>query len=233
VGSLPSKKESFYLSQFPLHWRERVRVRGRIIKEITMRNKLFFNLIAIVFIISFTVPTLANMGSENYSIVESVFSNGGGPTVSDNYAIDSTLGQPSPLMENIQPISPNYGLYPGFWYPVEEATLIQLASFTASPGSKKIVIKWSAESEIDNAGFNLYRSESENGEYNKINDSIIPARGSATQGAEYEFVDANVKNRKTYYYKLEDIDLNGVPTLHGPIKATPRLIYGINKSAER
>ncbi len=25
----------------------------------------------------------------------------------------------------------------------------------------------------------------------------------------YEFVDKNVQNRKTYFYKLEDIDLNG------------------------
>ena len=36
---------------------------------------------------------------------------------------------------------------------------------------------------------------------------LIPAKGSATQGASYEFVDKNVKNGRTYYYKLEDIDL--------------------------
>jgi hypothetical protein len=194
-----------------------------------MRNKIF---LVIVFIVILAIPAFASMGSENYGIPESVFSNGGGPIISENYGIDSTLGQPSPLMEDIQPISTNYGLYPGFWYILEMPTIIQLASFTASPGSKKIVIEWITESEIDNAGFNLYRSGSENGEYNKINDSIIPARGSATQGAVYEFLDADVKNRKIYYYKLEDIDLNGTSTLHGPVSATPRLIYGKSKSAE-
>ena len=86
--------------------------------------------------------------------------------------------------------------------------------------------RWSTASEIDNAGFNIYRAESENGEILKINRALIPAKGSSTQGAAYEFVDSDVKNRKTYYYKLEDIDLNGVSTFHGPVAETPRLIFG-------
>lgn len=85
---------------------------------------------------------------------------------------------------------------------------------------------WNAESEIDNAGFNLYRAESEDGEYVKINDSLIPAEGSPTQGASYQFIDENVQNRKTYYYKLEDIDLKGISTMHGPVSAAPRAVYG-------
>ena len=107
------------------------------------------------------------------------------------------------------------------------ATLINLSSFTATPKFSKVIIQWSTEAEIDNAGFNLYRSESEDGEYIKINDSLIPAQGSSTQGASYEFIDNDVKNRKTYYYKLEDIDLNGISTMHGPVSATPRWIFGI------
>ena len=57
----------------------------------------------------------------------------------------------------------------------------------------------------------------------------ISMQGSITQGAFYEFVDTNVQNRKTYYYKLEDMDLNGISTMHEPVNATPRLIYGIGK----
>jgi hypothetical protein len=83
--------------------------------------------------------------------------------------------------------------------------------------------------EIDTAGFNLYRAASADGEYIRINDSLIPAQGSSIQGASYEFIDKDVKNRKTYYYKLEDIDLSGTSTFHGPIAATTRLIYGIRK----
>ncbi len=107
--------------------------------------------------------------------------------------------------------------------------VIELTSFTAQPLNKKIQLEWITASEIDNAGFNLYRSESENGEYEKINTSLFPAQGSSTQGASYEFIDGNVKNRKTYWYKLEDIDLNGTSTMHGPVSAMPRLIYRIGK----
>jgi len=105
-----------------------------------------------------------------------------------------------------------------------EETLITLTSFTATPFTRKIILSWTTASEIDNAGFNLYRAEAEDGEYVKINDSLIPAEGSVTQGAEYQFVDENVKNRKTYYYKLEDIDINGTTTMHGPVSATPRRV---------
>ena len=108
-------------------------------------------------------------------------------------------------------------------------TLVTLSSLTASAKSGRVVLSWSTESETDNAGFNLFRSESENGNYTKINASLISGKGSSTQGAFYEFVDNNVQNRKTYYYKLEDIDLNGTSTMYGPVNATPRLIYGIGK----
>jgi hypothetical protein len=109
----------------------------------------------------------------------------------------------------------------------ESSTLITLSDFKASAKSSSIILTWATEAETDNAGFNIYRAESENGFYTKINDSLISAQGSSTEGAAYEFTDTNVKNRKTYYYKLEDIDLNGVSTFHGPVSATPRLIFGL------
>ncbi len=108
-------------------------------------------------------------------------------------------------------------------------TLINLSSFTATPSNRAVIIEWSTESEIGNAIFNLYRTELENGDYIKINSSLISAQGSSTQGASYEFIDTNVQNRKTYYYKLEDIDLNGTSTMHGPVSATPRWILGVGK----
>ncbi|MCX5896278.1 MAG: hypothetical protein NTZ51_10670, partial [Proteobacteria bacterium] len=65
------------------------------------------------------------------------------------------------------------------------------------------------------------------GGYTKINSALISAKGSATQGASYEFVDTNARNGKTYYYKLEDIDLSGKATMHGPVSATPRWVFGM------
>lgn len=44
------------------------------------------------------------------------------------------------------------------------------------------------------------------------------------QFASYQFVDNDVKNRRTYYYKLEDVDLNGTNTMHGPVSAEPQRV---------
>jgi hypothetical protein len=65
----------------------------------------------------------------------------------------------------------------------------------------------------------------------KINDSLIPTEGSPAQGASYEYVDKGVKNRQTYYYKLEDIDLSGKTTLHSPVSQY-RMEQGISKKTE-
>ena len=109
----------------------------------------------------------------------------------------------------------------------EQTTLITLASFTAKASNGRVKLEWVTEAEIDNAGFNIWRAEAENGEYVQLNEEIIPARGSASKGAKYVFTDNIAKNRNTYFYKLEDIDVYGISTFHGPVSATPRFILGM------
>ena len=75
-------------------------------------------------------------------------------------------------------------------------------------------MRWQTKSEIDNIGFYIYRSESEDGEYVKITGNIIKAKGSSTHGAVYKFKDKNVQAGKTYWYKLEDIDSTTGSTQH-------------------
>jgi hypothetical protein len=106
-------------------------------------------------------------------------------------------------------------------------TLIRLSSFKANPKSGRVMLDWSTAAEIDNAGFNLYRSEAAEGNYIKINNALIPAKGTSTQGAAYEFTDTEVQNRTTYYYKLEDIDVSGRSTMHGPVSAMPKRNFSI------
>ncbi|GAN32216.1 MAG: hypothetical protein DYG83_12230 [Candidatus Brocadia sp. AMX2] len=98
----------------------------------------------------------------------------------------------------------------------EEANAIELKSFKARTGSNgKVVLTWETATEVDNAGFNLYRAESTDGSYAKINNTLIPAKGNAVSGAGYKFVDK--PGDGVFYYKLEDIDYNGQSALHGPI----------------
>ena len=101
----------------------------------------------------------------------------------------------------------------------EEPTLIELDQFTAVYQYSQITLTWNTLSEIDNAGFNLWR-RSENGPYIKINSAMIEAEGGATLGAEYSFIDDTAISGVTYSYKIEDIDTNGNNTFHGPVSAT-------------
>ncbi|MBC8184064.1 FG-GAP repeat protein [candidate division KSB1 bacterium] len=95
-------------------------------------------------------------------------------------------------------------------------TAIALSSFYVEVGQDGILIYWITETEPDNAGFNIYRSTEENGDYSKINDSLIPALGDATIGASYSYVD-KPDRPGDYYYKLQSISLSGETSFHGPV----------------
>jgi hypothetical protein len=109
----------------------------------------------------------------------------------------------------------------------------QLSSFYTIPGNKIVKLIWVTAKEIDNAVFDLYRAEDEDGQYTKINDVMIPPEVSEPQGASYEFIDTDVMNRMTYYYKLAGTDLNGKPISYGPESATPLWIYWIFGDIDR
>jgi hypothetical protein len=102
-----------------------------------------------------------------------------------------------------------------------DPTLIELSSFTATPLNSAVLLEWETETELDNEGFNLLRSEEEDGQYVKISRNFIPSKGEAGFGAEYSYTDYDVENGVTYYYLLEDVDFYGKSTLHGPVSATP------------
>lgn len=94
---------------------------------------------------------------------------------------------------------------------------ITLAYFHAKAGKDgRVTLTWETVTEVDNAGFNLYRARVRDGRYKKINTTLIPAQGNATSGATYRYGD-KLRNG-TYYYKLEDQDYYGASTMHGPEK---------------
>ena len=72
-----------------------------------------------------------------------------------------------------------------------------------------VVIEWETASELDTAGFNLFRGEQESGPFQQINEALIPGAADPITGESYEFVDVNVSPGKTYYYQLEEVELSG------------------------
>jgi hypothetical protein len=101
-------------------------------------------------------------------------------------------------------------------------TAVTLASFTATPQAGGILLQWETAIEIDNVGFNLYRSTSPNGSYIQLNGPIIPSQAPGSVfGTTYTWLDEDVESGTMYYYKLEDIEVGGKHTFHGPIAAQP------------
>ena len=99
---------------------------------------------------------------------------------------------------------------------------VELSSFSAAlateaiSGGQQVRLEWSTGAEMNNAGFHVLRSPTASGRYEKINAELIPAAGDGN----YYFVDANVEAGGKYFYKLQDIDLHGNLTEHGPIAIT-------------
>jgi hypothetical protein len=96
---------------------------------------------------------------------------------------------------------------------------VTLASFDAQAMADRILLSWETVSEANNAGFNLYRSSSPAAPDALL--AYVPSQApGSTQGASYSFDDTEVAAGETWYYWLEDVDLNGATTLHGPVSAT-------------
>ena len=101
----------------------------------------------------------------------------------------------------------------------QQPTGIVLSFFDAAVNDDGVVISWTTESEPDVAGFNIHRSQDEDSGYEKINQSLILAQGNSTTGAKYSYIDTP-EHDGTYYYKLEDINLQGESNFHEPVVVT-------------
>lgn len=85
-------------------------------------------------------------------------------------------------------------------------------------GSAIVTIEWSTASELDTAGFNLYRGLSPDGPYELINPSLIPSSDDPLSGDDYTYEDINLNAGEKYYYLLEDVDYSGVANRTEPIE---------------
>ena len=75
--------------------------------------------------------------------------------------------------------------------------------------SGEIVIRWITESELNNAGFNILRSEKRDGQFTKINTSLIAGQGTTSERTTYSLVDTSAKPNVVYYYQIQDVSLDG------------------------
>ncbi len=76
-----------------------------------------------------------------------------------------------------------------------------------------VVIRWITQSELNNAGFNILRSETKKGEYKVVNlKGIVAGHGTTSEQHVYEWKDTTAKPNVVYYYQIEDVSLDGKRT---------------------
>ncbi|MDO9085206.1 MAG: hypothetical protein Q7U53_03260 [Anaerolineaceae bacterium] len=97
---------------------------------------------------------------------------------------------------------------------------VTLVSFDAFPGSQQVVLEWETASETDMLGFYVTRSNQQNGNYSRVSNFIF-TQGTPVSGLIYQYVDTNLTNGQTYYYKLEAVDNNYDSEFFGPVSAIP------------
>jgi len=104
---------------------------------------------------------------------------------------------------------------------IQSPTAVQLVSFNAIPqAGGGVLLEWKTREEVRNLGFNVYRQDAAGS--HRLNPSLIAGsalilRGGRPQHAAktYQWLDPGPASPEVSYW-LEDVDLSGVKSQHGP-----------------
>ena len=177
--------------------------------------------------------TAVVLAQDTASIPWWVVAGGGGASSADEVVVNSTLGQPIIGPSGEKPVA----LGAGYWYGAQgPPTAVTLASFTATPVGGNILVEWETAIEIDTLGFNVWRSETRDSGYVRVNDTLIPsASPGSVWGSAYSYVDSDVTPGTTYY-KLEELEVSGGRNWYGPVSTgddNPNSVILLKATAER
>ena len=95
---------------------------------------------------------------------------------------------------------------------------VNLSHFRAELSDAGVILKWTTESEVDNAGFYIYRSETKDGEFKVVNPTMIQGAGTTGERNEYTWTDTIAKPNTVYYYRIEDVSHAGVREQLGTVR---------------
>ncbi len=136
-----------------------------------------------------------------------------------------TPGTPAECIVTTQAIcEAQNNLYLGDDQPCDEVDcyplLVTMEAFSAEATKDGVLISWTTASEIDTAGFRVLRGVPARGEKAATLEPIsplIPSAGNSLESASYSFLDNAKQAATAEYYYIEDLDIFGKVTRHGPI----------------
>lgn len=82
-------------------------------------------------------------------------------------------------------------------------------------------LKWSTASEVDNFGFDIYRSTAEDGPFDRLTVQPIPGAGTVDEPRYYEYKDTAIDPGVEYFYYVESISVDGIREKFSPIIRAP------------
>ena len=87
---------------------------------------------------------------------------------------------------------------------------VELSHFRpARQDTGAVVITWSTQSELNNAGFFIKRSQQRDGQFKVINATMVPGAGTSSEKQFYTYTDTTAQPNVVYYYQIEDVSLDG------------------------
>jgi len=102
---------------------------------------------------------------------------------------------------------------------LDEPLPVELSSFNAIYSGRSTLLNWSTQSETDNVGWNIYRSETDSFiDGLLITEEMIDGAGTTAEPTDYSYSDQfAAQENSTYYYWLQSTSLTGTTELYGPI----------------
>ena len=96
------------------------------------------------------------------------------------------------------------------WLNNDKPLPVTLSHFRAERTDAGVILKWITQSEVDNAGFYIHRSETRDGKFKIVNPTMIQGAGTTSERSTYTWTDTTAKPNTVYYYRIEDISHAGV-----------------------
>ena len=96
-------------------------------------------------------------------------------------------------------------------YDAGGALPVELSKFGAKrdPLTGQVIVTWETQSELNNAGFYIKRSQQKNSQFVAVNPTMIIGAGTTSEKQTYTYTDTTAKPNIVYYYQIEDVSLDG------------------------